>query len=90
MYQIEMVDENILVQKIESKNTSDFINTGDSDKRGAVYKVCFASGDAESAYKAGDLVMLHPGTYEGLYFENELYTVITEGDIIARLKEADK
>lgn len=84
MYQIKMVDENLLVQKVESKK-SEFINTGEADKQGAVFKVCHAP--EESEYKPEELVLLNPETYPGFYFEGELYTKISETDIIAKVTE---
>ena len=85
MYQIEMTDENILVQKVEAKAETQFDTGGDTDKRGAVYKVLHAP--AESDYKADTLVLLLPGTYPGFYFENEMVTAITESDIIAKVTD---
>lgn len=85
MYQIEMTDENILVTKVETKATTQFETGGDSDKRGAVYKVHHSPADSE--FKADSLVLLKPGTYPGLFFEGETMTVIEESDIIAKVTE---
>lgn len=88
MYQINMVDENILVQKKIEENKSEFDIPGDVDKRGAVYEITHAPEDCD--YKAGDLVLLHPGTYEALPLNGEVYTTITESDIIAKVTEEAK
>ena len=85
MYQIEMVDENILVQKVESNKNTDFAIAGDYDNRGAIYKVCFSN---HPVYTEGQLVMLAPGSYDSLPFENEVYIAIEASDVIATVKEA--
>ncbi len=88
MYQIEMQDENILVQKVETKNTTEFDMGGNADKQGAIFKICHAP--AESKFKANELVLLRPETYPGFYFEQETFTVITESDILAKLTKGKK
>lgn len=85
MFNIEMTDENILVQKVEQKVESQFEMGGDADKRGAVY--CVKHAPADSAYNADDQVLLKPGQYPGFYFDNEIFTVIEESDIIAKVTE---
>lgn len=85
MYQIEMTDENILVQKVEAKAETQFEMGGDADKRGAVY--CVKHSPEESNYPAETLVLLKPGQYPGFYFEDEIYTVIETDDIIAKVTE---
>lgn len=85
MYQINMTDENILVQKVEAKAETQFEMGGDADKRGAVY--CVKHSPEDSPYKADSLVMLKPGQYPGFYFENEVFTVIEESDVIATVTE---
>lgn len=84
MYQIEMVEDHLLVEKVEQKK-SEFINTGEADKRGAAFRILHAPKN--SNYKQNDLVMLGPDTYPGFYFEGKLYTKIVESNIIAKLKE---
>lgn len=86
MYQIQMVDSNILAKKVESEAKSQFETGGSSDRNGAIYRILHAP--AESEYKADELVLLHPGDYTALYFEGELLTSITESDIIAKVTEA--
>lgn len=83
MYQIEMVDSNILAKKVESENKSEFDTGGDGDRNGAVYRILHAP--AESDYKAEELVLLHPGDYSALYFNGELLTSISESDIIGKV-----
>lgn len=85
MYQIEMTDENILVQKVEAKAESEFVLAGDADKRGAIYCIKHAPGD--SPFAKDDLVLLKPGQYPGFYYDNEAYTVVQEDDIMAELTE---
>jgi len=85
VYQINMTDENILVQKVEAKAETQFEMGGDADKRGAVY--CVKHSPEDSPYKADSLVMLKPGQYPGFYFENEVFTVIEESDVIATVTE---
>lgn len=86
MYQIQMLDENILVKKVEAEAKSEFETGGSTDKNGAIYQVTHAP--AESSFNVDELVLLHPGTYERLYLEGELLTSITESDIIAKVTEA--
>ena len=85
MYQIQMTDDNILVQKVEASNKTQFEIAGDHDKRGAIYKVCFSN---HPVYTEGQLVMLAPGSYDSLPFENEVYIAIEASDVIATVKEA--
>lgn len=85
MYQIEMCGENLLVQKVEAKAETQFDTGGDTDKRGAVYKVLHAPTDSE--FKADSLVLLKPGTYPGFYFENEMVTAVEELDVLATVTE---
>jgi hypothetical protein len=86
MYQIQMVDSNILAKKVESEETkSQFDTGGSSDRNGAIYRIIHAP--AESEYKAESLVLLSPGDYTALYFEGELLTSILESDIIAKITE---
>ncbi|MFA5999236.1 MAG: hypothetical protein WC747_04425 [Candidatus Babeliales bacterium] len=85
MYQIQMVDSNILTKKVESEKQSEFETGGSSDRNGAIYRIIHAP--AESEYKAEELVLLSPGEYTALYFEGELLTSITESDIIAKVTE---
>lgn len=85
MYQINMTDENILVQKVEAKAETQFEMGGDADKRGAVY--CVKHSPEDSPYKAESLVLLKPGQYPGFYFEDEIFTVIEESDVIATVTE---
>lgn len=86
MYQIQMVDSNILAKKVESEAKSEFETGGSSDRNGAIYRIIHAP--AESEYKADELVLLSPGEYSVLYFEGELLTSITETDIIGKVTEA--
>lgn len=85
MYQIQMVDENILVQKVEAKAETQFEMGGDADKRGAVY--CVKHSPEDSEFKADSLVLLKPGQYPGFYFENEIFTVVESDDILAKVTE---
>ena len=85
MYQIQMVDSNILAKKVESENTSQFDTGGSADRNGAVYRIIHAP--AESDYKSDELVLLHPGDYTALYFNGDLLTAITESDIIAKVTQ---
>lgn len=85
MYQIQMVDSNILTKKVESENKSQFETGGSSDRNGAIYRIIHAPAGSE--YKADELVLLSPGEYTALYFEGELLTSITESDIIAKVTE---
>lgn len=86
MYQIQMVDSNILTKKVESEAKSEFETGGSSDRNGAIYRIIHAP--AESDYKSDELVLLSPGEYSVLYFEGELLTSITESDIIGKVTEA--
>lgn len=88
MYQIEMQDENLLVQKVEAENKTEFDMGGSEDKKGAVFRICHAP--VESKFKADELVMLRPETYPGFYFEGELYTVIDASDVLAKLTKGKK
>lgn len=85
MYQIQMVDSNILTKKVESEAQSQFDTGGSSDRNGAIYRIIHAP--AESEYKADELVLLHPGDYTALYFNGDLLTSITESDIIGKVTE---
>ena len=85
MYQIQMVDETFLVQKEEQPNQSEFETGGPADKAGAIYRIKYAP--AESSYKADELVLLHPGSYSGLFFNGEVLSVIKEHDIVGKLTE---
>lgn len=85
MYQINMVDENILVQKKVEENKSEFIQAGDAEKLGAVYEIKHTFEGCE--YQPGDLVLLHPGSYEALPLNSEVFTTITLSDIIAKVTE---
>lgn len=87
MSKIQMIEDHLLVQKVEIKE-SQFEMVGTVDKRGAVYKVRHSFKGCR--FEKGDTVMLNPRVYEGLYFEDELFTVIKEGDIIARILEDKK
>ena len=86
MYQIQMVDSNILAKKVESEAKSQFDTGGSSDRNGAIYRIIHAP--AEGDYKADELVLLHPGEYSSLYVNGDLLTSITESDIIAKVTEA--
>lgn len=86
MYQIQMVDSNILAKKVESEAKSQFDTGGSSDRNGAVYRIIHAP--AEGEYKADELVLLSPGEYSSLYVNGDLLTSITESDIIAKVTEA--
>lgn len=86
MYQIQMVDSNILAKKVESEAKSQFDTGGSSDRNGAVYQIIHAPADA--AYAADELVLLSPGEYSSLYVNGDLLTSITESDIIAKVTEA--
>lgn len=86
MYQIQMVDSNILAKKVESENKSQFETGGSSDRNGAIYRIIHAPADA--AYAADELVLLSPGDYTALYVNGDLLTSITESDIIAKVTEA--
>ena len=85
MYQIQMVDSNILTKKVESESKSQFDTGGSADRNGAVYRIIHAPAD--SAYHADELVLLSPGDYTALYFNGELLTSITESDIIGKITE---
>lgn len=85
MYQIQMVDSNLLVKKVESDNKSQFDTGGSSDRNGAIYRVIHAPVD--SAFAAEELVLLSPGDYTALYFNGDLLTSITESDIIGKVTE---
>lgn len=87
MYQIQMVDSNILTKKVESEAKSQFETGGSADRNGAVYQVIHAPADSE--YKAEELVLLSPGAYDTLHFNGELLTSITESDIIAKVTEGE-
>jgi len=86
MYQIQMVDSNILAKKVESETKSQFDTGGSSDRNGAIYRIIHAPADA--AYAADELVLLSPGEYSSLYVNGDLLTSITESDIIAKVTEA--
>lgn len=85
MYQIKNVQaDNLLVQKVEKENKSEFISVGDNDKKGAIYRVCYAGENIDNLQLEKDaLVLLKPGTYPGVLFNNEMFTVIDEQDILA-------
>ena len=85
MYQIQMVDSNILAKKVESESKSEFETGGSGDRNGAVYRILYAPAD--SAFAADELVLLSPGDYAALYFNGELLTSITESDIIGKVTE---
>lgn len=85
MYQIQMVDSNILAKKVESENKSEFETGGSSDRNGAIYRIIHAP--AESDYKSDELVLLSPGDYTALYVNGDLLTSLTESDIIAKVTE---
>ena len=85
MYQIQMVDSNILCKKHESEAKSEFDTGGSGDRNGAVYRIIHAPADSE--YKAEELVLLSPGAYDTLHFNGELLTSITESDIIGKIME---
>lgn len=85
MYQIQMVDSNILCKKHEAEAKSQFETGGSIDRNGAIYQIIHAP--AESEYKADELVLLSPGDYTALYMNGELLTSITESDIIAKVTE---
>lgn len=87
MYQIQMVDSNILAKKVESEAKSEFETGGSVDRNGAVYRIIHAP--AESEFKADELVLLSPGEYSVLYFNGELLTSLTESDIIAKVTEGE-
>ena len=86
MYQIQMVDSNILAKKVESENKSQFETGGSSDRNGAIYRIIHAPADSD--YKADELVLLSPGDYTALYVNGDLLTSLTESDIIAKVTEA--
>lgn len=88
MYQINMVDENILVQKKVEESKSEFTVAGDTEKLGAVYEIKHAFEGCE--YQPGELVLLHPGAYEALPLNGEVFTTITVSDIIAKVEEVQK
>lgn len=88
MYQINMTDENILVQKKIEENKSEFAVAGDVEKLGAVYEIRHIFDNDQ--YKPGDLVLLHPGAYEALPLNNEVFTTIVLEDIIAKVTEDKK
>jgi len=85
MYQIQMVDSNILAKKVESETQSQFETGGSADRNGAIYRIIHAPVD--SAFAAEELVLLSPGDYTALYFNGELLTSITESDIIGKVTE---
>lgn len=86
MYQVDMVDENYLVQQVEEKKGSEFAPANSRhNQNGAIYKIFFAPADGK--YKADELVLLHPGSYEALYLNGELLTTVTESRIIAKITE---
>lgn len=85
MYQIQMVDSNILAKKVESENKSEFETGGSTDRNGAIYRIIHAP--AESDYKSDELVLLSPGDYTALYVNGDLLTSLTESDIIAKVTE---
>lgn len=85
MYQIQMVDSNLLTKKVESETKSQFETGGSSDRNGAIYQIIHAPADSE--FKADELVLLSPGEYSVLYFNGELLTSITESDIIGKVTE---
>lgn len=84
MYQIEMVEDHMLVEKVETQK-SEFINTGEADKQGAIFRILHAPKGSD--YQPEQLVLLRPETYPGFYFEGKLYTKIVEDDIIAKVTE---
>lgn len=88
MYQIQMVDSNILTKKVESEAKSEFETGGSVDRNGAIYRIIHAP--AESEFKADELVLLSPGEYSVLYFNGELLTSITESDIIGKVTEVQE
>lgn len=88
MYQIQMVDSNILTKKVESEAKSEFETGGSVDRNGAIYRIIHAPAD--SAYAADELVLLSPGEYSVLYFNGELLTSITESDIIGKVTEVQE
>ena len=85
MYQIQMVDSNILTKKVESESKSQFETGGSADRNGDVYRIIHAP--AESDFKSDELVLLSPGAYDTLHFNGELLTSITESDIIGKITE---
>ena len=88
MYQIQMVEDNLLAKKAEAEKTSEFETGGSADRNGAVYKIIHAPADSD--YKADELVLLSPGDYTALYVNGELLTSIRESDIIAKVEEDKK
>ena len=88
MYQIQMVDSNILAKKVESEAKSEFETGGSGDRNGAIYRIIHAPAD--SAFAAEELVLLSPGEYTALYFNGELLTSITESDIIGKVTEVQE
>ena len=88
MYQIQMVDSNLLTKKVESEQQSQFDTGGSADRNGAIYRIIHAPAD--SAFVAEELVLLSPGDYTALYFNGELLTCISESDIIGKVTEDKK
>lgn len=82
MYQIQMVDDFILVVQEQEKNKTDFELVGSGERGTAMYRVRHASN-----LKPGTLVLLNPGVYEGITWEGEVMTVARESDVIANVEE---
>ena len=58
MYQIQMVDSNLLTKKVESEQQSQFDTGGSADRNGAIYRIIHAPAD--SVFVAEELVLLRP------------------------------
>ena len=78
-----LVGQNLLVERVEAKPQSEFETAG-VDPRGPVFLIKHAG--SESAYKAGEHVLLAPGDYDALEFEGQKFLHVMDDRIIAKLE----
>jgi putative sterol carrier protein len=81
MTEIFMTGENMLVEKVEVKTKSEFINTADSSRSGVFYIVRKSGDDAK--YDEGETVMLKAGSYDQVIIDGTTYLHVENQHVIA-------
>lgn len=74
-----------LVQKIEVKSDSDFLNSDSQTVETPIYKVMFESDVFD--YAKDDLIILVPTDYSEITIAGQNYLAITSSDVLATIKD---
>lgn len=96
MLKLRLLGDNLLAQKREDKNKSEFVTAGDANDRGPVYTITHAAKDMmlfgvldDDVVAGGDkplvgtTIILKAGQYENIIVDGQIYVQLTSSDVLA-------